>query len=53
VGGGKLPSQNTQLPPQKEREKEEGRGEREREREKGKERGREEGSIYFLVLRYK
>ena len=31
--GGKLPPQNTQLPPQKEREKKRGKGEREKERE--------------------
>ena len=39
--GGKLPPQNTQLPPQKEREKEEKRKRRERERERERERGRE------------
>ena len=54
-GGGKLPPQNTQLPPQKEREKEEKRKRREREREREKERERErcmvwEGErVYFCV----
>ena len=36
--GGKLPPQNTQLPPQREREKEEMRKRRERERERKRER---------------
>jgi hypothetical protein len=40
--GGKLPSQNTQLPPQKKREKERKRREKEREGGRG-----------VLVLRYK
>ena len=46
--GGKLPPQNTQLPPQKEREKEE---KRERERERKKERevhGGGRGTCIFL-----
>jgi hypothetical protein len=47
--GGKLPSQNTQLPGPKKKERKKKRG-----REKGREKGREEeGSIYFLVLQYK
>ena len=46
--GGKLPHQNTQLPPQKEGErKRKGEGEGERERRK-----REVESVYVFVLRY-
>ena len=49
-GGGTLPPQNTQLPPQKEREKEEKRkGEREREKEKEREvHGGGRGACIFL-----
>ena len=50
--GGKLPPQNTQLPPQKEREKKKrGEGERKRERERKKERevhGGGRGACIFL-----
>ena len=49
--GGKLPPQNTQLPPQKEREKEEKRRRREKERERKKERevhGGGRGACIFL-----
>jgi hypothetical protein len=45
MGGGKLSSQNAQLPPQKEREKEEKRERRERERKR--EGGRERGTYIF------
>ena len=43
-GGGKLPPQNTQLPPQREREKEE---KRERERERGAWWGK--GNMYIFA----
>ena len=53
--GGKLPPQNTQLPPQKEREKEEKRKRREREGERKKERGAwwGKGSVYIFASQCK
>ena len=63
MGGGKLPPQNAQLPPQKrgeiggeresererERERERGRGGRGREEERERERKRERGTIPNII----
>ena len=49
-GGGELPPQNTQLPPQKEREKEETRERRKRKREREVVGEGEHDIVYFVKV---